>query len=86
MMKLFFTYIIESELNGRWYIGYSENVLNRIVQHNTGRNKSTKNKGPWKLIFERGFESRLEANRFELKLKSLKNKNYIRREFADWFL
>jgi len=80
------TYIVESETNTQWYYGHTEDIENRLFQHNTGRNKSTKGKGPWKLIFKREFQTKLEANRFELKLKSLRNKEYIRREYKEYFL
>lgn len=81
-----YTYILESESSGRWYYGYSSNLEIRLAQYNNGQNKSTKNKGPWKLIFAKGFDSKLEANRFELHLKKLKNKTYIRKEFDEFFL
>ena len=79
------TYIIESQKNGMWYYGHSADVAARVEAHNAGMNKSTRNKGPWVLIFERGFGSKLEANRFELYLKRLKNKQYIWTEFGPYF-
>ena len=83
---MFYTYIIESQCNGKWYYGHTENIERRVKDHNEGLNKSTKNRGPWLLIFARSFETKIEANRFELKLKKLKNKDYIRREFQDYFI
>jgi len=85
-LSMFYTYIIESEVYGFWYHGHSENLETRLIDHNTGRNRSTRNKGPWKLIFKRAFMTKIEANRFELRLKKLKNKEYIKREFKDYFL
>jgi len=69
-----------------WYYGHTDNMERRLFEHNTGRNKSTKNKGPWKVIFIREFETKIAANRFELKLKKLKNKRYIRKEYSEYFL
>ncbi len=83
---MYYTYIIESDNSKRWYIEHTINPKNRIKEHNFGYTKSTKNKGPWKLIFIREFDAKLEANRFELKLKRLKNKDYIYREFRKYFL
>jgi len=83
---MFCTYIIESTKNGMWYYGHSENVDRRLVDHNTGKNKSTKNKGPWKIIFKRHFDSKISAARFELELKGFKNKEYIGRVFKEFFL
>ncbi len=82
---MYYTYIIESENSKRWYTGHSLNPNNRVIEHNSGNTRSTKNKGPWKLIFIREFETKIEANRFELKLKRLKNKDYIYREFRKYF-
>ena len=85
-MNLYVTYIISSLKNNKWYYGHTDNITRRLLEHNSGLNKSTKNKGPWKLIFLRYFSKKIEANRFELKLKSLKNKEYIKREFSEFFL
>ena len=83
---MFYSYIIQSELSGRWYYGSSENPFLRLQQHNANANKSTKNRGPWKLIFLREFPTKKEAVAFELQLKSFKNKNYMQRVFVHFFL
>ena len=83
---MYVTYIIESERLGIWYYGHSSEVERRLDEHNAGRNKSTKNKGPWRLIFLRQFETKADANRFELELKRLKNKEYIKRTFRRFFI
>ncbi len=57
-----------------------------MIEHNTGQTKSTKNKGPWKLIFKRPFDTKLEANKFELELKKLKNKEYIKYKYQQFFI
>ena len=59
------------------YIGQTNNLHERIQRHNQNRNKYTKNKGPWQLIFSRSFTTRKEAVGLERKLKSFKNKNYL---------
>ena len=85
-MENIYTYIIESTANQRWYIGHTNNIDRRLSEHNSGQNKSTKGKGPWKLIFLKRFDSNLDANRFELKLKKLRNKKFIIDEYSDCFL
>ncbi|HMN24332.1 MAG TPA: GIY-YIG nuclease family protein [Ignavibacteriaceae bacterium] len=85
-MKKYFTYIIESSVSSNWYIGHTNDIDRRFAEHNSGQNKSTKNKGPWKLIFLKQFDNNLEANRFELNLKKLRNKNFIENEYAEFFL
>ncbi len=86
MDNKYYTYIIESKINGRWYIGHTNNLQRRLEEHNSDENKSTKAKGPWKIIFLREFNSNLDANKFELKLKKLRNKNFIRKDYSEFFL
>lgn len=69
-----------------WYYGHSMDLDCRLNEHNNGHNKSTKNRGPWKLIFKRPFGTKLEANRFELQLKKLKNKKYVLETYKEYFL
>ena len=69
-----------------WYYGYSKNLHRRLEQHNLGENKSTKGRGPWQLIFLREFETKQEAVNFELKLKKLRNKEYIKTTYTQFFI
>ncbi len=82
----YFVYIIESETNLKWYYGQTGNLDQRIINHNEGKSSYTRNKGPWKLIFKRAFETRSEAIKFEAKLKALRNKSYIKKEFNNYFI
>ena len=75
---MYYTYIIESELSGKLYIGQTNDLFSRLKRHNNNENKYTKNKGPWKLIFSKEFELRTDAMKFEKKLKSFKNSVYIK--------
>ncbi|NOS85373.1 MAG: GIY-YIG nuclease family protein [Ignavibacteria bacterium] len=75
----YYTYIIQSESTKRLYIGQTNNIHNRLLQHNSDISPSTKNKGPWKILFAKGFESRTEAILLEKKLKSFKNKQRVLR-------
>ncbi|HAX50282.1 MAG TPA: excinuclease ABC subunit C [Bacteroidetes bacterium] len=75
----YFTYIIQSESTEKLYIGQTNNIQNRLLQHNSDISLSTKNKGPWKILFVKGFESRTEAILPEKKLKAFKNKQRILR-------
>ena len=74
---MYYTYILISESTGKLYIGQTNNVQARVLRHNNSKNISTKNRGPWKLLFSKEFVTRAEAMKFEKHLKSLKNKQYI---------
>ena len=74
---MFYTYILISKSNGKLYIGQTNNLEDRLKRHNSNYNKYTANKGPWKIIFSKSFETRQEAVQLELKLKSMKNKQRL---------
>ena len=51
------------------YKGYTQNPGKRLVQHNTGESRYTKNKCPWKLEYLQVFEKKSEALKRERILK-----------------
>jgi putative endonuclease len=74
---MYYTYVLQSLSSEKYYIGHTENLERRLYEHNSNQSKSTKYKGPWKLVFKKEFLSRSDAVKFELKLKNTKNKNYL---------
>ncbi len=78
----YYTYILEN--SGRdLYIGQTNNIDNRLARHNKNQIQSTKNKGPWHVIFTKEHATRSESVRYETYLKSLKNPDYIKRVIID---
>jgi len=47
----FLTYIIQSRKSGRYYVGHTQNILERLSYHNNGKVTATRNKGPWDLVY-----------------------------------
>ena len=74
---MYYTYVIKSLFLNIFYIGQTNNLTDRINRHNQNRNKYTKGKGPWELIFSKSFETRSEAVQLEIKLKSFRNKAFL---------
>ena len=74
---MFFVYILESQKNGKFYIGQTNNLELRIKRHNMGRVLSTKSGVPWQLIFQNEYQTRKEAINIERKLKGLKKRDLI---------
>jgi putative endonuclease len=83
---MYFTYIIESQSTQKWYYGSTSDLERRLDGHNKGLNVSTKNRGPWKFIFVRPFQSQKEARAFEAYLKKTRNKDFIKRQFPEYFV
>jgi putative endonuclease len=74
---MYFVYIIESQVNKRYYIGQTDNLEVRIERHNKGRNLSTKAYLPWELKWWKEYETRAEAMKIEKKLKGIKKREGI---------
>jgi putative endonuclease len=62
-------YILESETLGLHYKGYTTNISRRLWEHNEGLSRYTRNKGPWKLVFLKEFETKKEALIYERMIK-----------------
>jgi putative endonuclease len=76
-MQDYFCYILISLKDGRFYIGQTNNLENRLKQHNQGKSNYTKRFIPWKLFAFIKVDSRNKAMDFERKIKNLKSRNRI---------
>jgi putative endonuclease len=76
---MYWTYILESELDGRYYIGQTNNIEDRLKRHNRGYEKYTKKYLPRKLVYTCSFETRSEAMELEKNLKRSKSRSYIQK-------
>jgi putative endonuclease len=74
---MFFVYIIWSDSTGKYYIGQTSGLKNRLHRHNSGWEKSTKSGFPWKLVWSVEKPSRSEAMKLERKLKNLSTKRLM---------
>jgi len=66
----FYVYILRSEKDGKFYVGYASDLKSRINAHNAGRVKSTKHRRPFMLVKSETFDTRREAMWREWQLKS----------------
>ena len=66
---MFYSYILLLK-DGSFYHGYSENLKQRVGDHQRGTVESTKNLRPLRLVFYAAFEKKDKAIQFEKYLKS----------------
>jgi putative endonuclease len=76
-IPVFYLYILQSEATGRFYIGQTQDVPERLAYHNANYSKSLKNRGPWRLVYAEQYKSRREAVLRERQLKSWKDRRMI---------
>jgi len=83
---MFYVYLLESEIDKSWYIGYSSDLKTRFKSHNKGENLATKNKKPWKLIYYEAYTIRLDAKRREQFLKSGSGRKFLKRQLTNYLI
>lgn len=73
----FFVYMIGSKAKNKTisYVGYTNNLKNRLNLHNTSKGAKFTRGRKWKLIYYKKYKSKNEAMKYEYKLK----KNHILR-------
>jgi len=66
---MYAVYIIQSKTTKKIYIGFTNNLKRRLFEHNSNKSFSTKNRGPWVLIFCEIYRSYTDAKQREERLK-----------------
>ena len=74
---MFYVYILQSEKTGKYYIGSTGNLDDRLFRHNSGQSLSTKHGVPWQLVYTESFSFRSEAMKRESEIKSWKSHKRI---------
>ena len=64
-------YILYSPGTDVYYKGQTSNISERLKRHNSGREKATKHRISWKLVWTTNKATRGEALKLERKLKNL---------------
>ena len=80
-MDKYFVYIIHNSKYDKYYIGQTNNIERRIIEHNnkTESKYTSKYLGEWNLIYKEEFNNRREAIIREKFLKKQKNKNFYKK-------
>jgi len=77
-MMLYYTYVIQSLKDNKWYTGVTDNLRKRFNKHNTGKVSSTKGRRPFKLIYYEACLNKNDAMAREKFLKSGMGKRYLK--------
>ncbi|HNX80816.1 MAG TPA: GIY-YIG nuclease family protein [Candidatus Omnitrophota bacterium] len=76
--NMYYVYVLENAL-GQKYIGYCADLANRLQEHNQNSVRSTKHKGPFKIVLTEVFENKTDARKREIQLKSFKGNSSFRK-------
>lgn len=66
---MFYVYLLNNIKYDEFYIGSTTDLRRRIIEHNTGKVKSTSKKGSYNLVYYEAYGKESDARRREKMLK-----------------
>ena len=70
---MYYVYLIQSKVDNRFYVGYTADLKQRIIEHNASNNASTKYGVPWRLVYYEAYTAKELALSRECNLKGRGN-------------
>ncbi len=81
---MYYTYVLQSEEDGKLYTGYTKDLKLRFEQHSQGNVDSTRDRRPLKLIYYEACLNKDDAIRRERSLKSYNGKRFLHRRLKSY--
>ncbi len=82
---MYYTYILLSKKDNKFYAGFTADLKRRITQHNLGEVLSTKCRRPLDLIFFEAYLNKYDALRRERYFKTTKGKAILKSMLREYF-
>ena len=81
---MYFVYVLKSEKDNKFYSGITNNLERRLVEHNKRKSStsSTKNRGPFVVIYFEKVENRKIAREREKYLKSGSGREFVKLKYS----
>ena len=81
---MFYTYVLRSEKDGNFYVGFTKDLKLRFEKHSKGQVESTKDRTPLKLIYYEACLTQDDATRREKYLKTYHGRMFLRRRLKSY--
>jgi len=81
---MYYTYVLQSEKDMRFYSGFTKDLKLRFAQHEKGRVESTRDRRPLKLIYYEACIDRNDATHREKYFKTYNGKRYLHRRLKSY--
>ena len=82
---MYWIYLLESQNDKSWYIGYTSNLKQRVSDHQAGiGGKTTGQKGNWRLIYCEGYLRKEDALGREKFLKGGSGRTYLKKQLKNY--
>lgn len=80
-------YVLENQMDKSWYIGQTDNLKRRLIQHNSGvggRTTVLKEKASWKLMYAEAYCDKRDALGREKFLKGGSGRKYLQKQLVHY--
>ena len=85
-MKMYFTYVLRSQKDNQFYIGFTKDLKARIAMHNSGKVRSTAGRQPLSLIYYEACLSEPDAINREKYLKTGYGRRYLNNRIVNYLM
>ena len=81
---MYYTYVLKSKMDGKFYTGYTKDLKLRFKEHNQGSVSSTKPRRPFELVYYEACIDRADATKREKYLKTYHGKMFIKKRIKSY--
>ncbi|MEF8799267.1 MAG: GIY-YIG nuclease family protein [Candidatus Bipolaricaulota bacterium] len=81
---MYYVYVLYSEKDNNFYVGYTKDVKKRLKMHQSGKVKSTRNRRPLNLVYYEASLNQEDALSREKYLKTSYGKRYIKNRLENY--
>ena len=83
---MYFVYMLKTTglIKIRTYVGYTNNLKERLIKHNSNKGAKATKGYNWEIIFKKKFQDKRKAMSYEYKLKKdRKQRSFILKRYLD---
>ena len=82
---MYYVYILQSENDGKFYIGSTSDLQARLDFHNSGKQRSTRHRIPFKIIYTEEYVDKSDALKRESKIYRTKRAEHLKFRYRKRF-
>jgi len=81
---MYYTYVLQSKHDGKFYTGYTKNLKLRFEKHTRGQVESTRDRRPLELVYYEACLNQDDATKREKYLKTYHGKMFIKKRLKSY--
>ncbi len=81
---MYYVYLLQSQIDQGWYIGYTSDLRRRLVEHNRGDTISIVHRRPLDLIYYEAYLDKKDAIGRERFLKSGSGRGFLKKQLVNF--